>query len=918
MRIRLLGTVGAVTDRGEPVDVGPAKCQALLAALALSAGTAIPAWRLVELVWGAAPPRTADRTLQSYVSRLRKGLGERTLVRVGSAYRLEVPADAVDVERFLRHLEAGDTVAALAEWTGYPLTGLSVPGLAATVDGLVERWLTTVAADLAGRVDTDPAAAVGPLTELTARHPFREELWALLMTALYRTGRQADALAAYRACRQRLVSELGVEPGPRLRETESLILGQDVRLAAVASGRRGNLPRRPGRLIGRDEDLKNVSDALDAYPVVTLVGPGGVGKTRLALAVAERAEQDAWLVELAEIGSAADVPRAVAGPLGINEQPGRTLTESIVTGLHARAALLVLDNCEHVVDGAAALAQAVADGCPGVRVLATSREGLGLSHGHERLVAVAPLEPAGPAAELFHERASAVAPGYDPRADGHAVEEICRRLDGLPLAIELAAARTTSLAPADLLARLDDHLRVLIGRRRSGAGRHRTLWATIGWSYDLLAPDEQRLLQRLSVFAGPFDLAAAESVGRLGGGDAVDLVGGLVERSMVVAEPGPFGRRFRLLETIRLFAAEHLAAAGGTGEAGQQHARWCLDQVTAIHRLLAGPAEAEGVARLAELWPNLRAAFGWACGARDRDLAYRLVRPVVAEIALRNRNEAGDWVERLLAITPSEDTELVIFGLEWTAQRYKMSQNPGAYDRIAARHGEPAGARVRRARACAHADYPALAASAPHAAAELRRRGDHDLAEQAEVDLGAALLFGGHFARSDAVVARLAERYRAQGPPTLRNWCLMLLAYSASFQGEHDRAAELFDEAVGVAVPNGTHGPNRLVAARTHFRRGDRPRGLRMLREHIEELMDTDNMEGVCVAAVEFITMMAEVGSLPAAAEILRYVETTGLLDGPTWATQVAGARARLAGQPAIEGCRDHREALRYMHRALR
>jgi predicted ATPase len=871
----------------------------------------------VEQVWGADPPRTADRTLQSYVTRLRKRLGAGALVRVGTAYRLDLPADAVDVVRFQRHLDRGDIDAALAEWTGHPLTGLTVPGLAATVDGLVERWLTAIEADLAVRVETDAATAIGPLTELTSRHPFREGLWALLMTALYRTGRQADALAAYRAARQHLVEHLGVEPGPRLRELESLVLRHDARLAAPADGRRGNLPLRPGRLIGRDEDLKNIDDTLAAYPVVTLVGPGGVGKTRLAVAAARRAavEDGAWRIDLTEISAAGDVPRAVAGPLGINERPGRTLTESIVAGLRARQTLLVLDNCEDVIDGAAALAQAIAEGCPHVRVLATSRDGLRLGHGHERLIAVAPLAPAGPGVELFNERASAVSAGYDPLAGRRDVEEICRRLDGVPLAIELAAARTTSLAPADLLARLDDHLPVLVGGPRTGAARHRTLRATIGWSYDLLSPPEQSLFQRLSIFAGPFDVAAAEAVG---GDAAVDLLGGLVERSMVVVEPGPLGRRFRLLETMRQFAAGHLAAAGHTGLVAERHARWCLDRVTRIHRLLAGPAEVEGVARLDELWPNLRAAFDWACAANDRRLAHRLVRPVVAEVALRNRNEIGDWVERILAITPPDDTELVIFGLAWAAQRYKLSNNPGAYDLLVDRYGEPDSPLVRRARACAHADYAALAEWARPATAELRR-GDHDLAEQAEVDLGAALLLRGHFAEGDALVGRLAERYRAQGPPTLLNWCLMLLGLSASGQGEHDRAARLFDEAVSVEIPKRTHGPNRLIEARTLFRRGDRQHGLRILHAYIEELLDTDNMQGACVAAIEFINMMTQIGRLPAAAHILRYVETTGLLDGPTWATQVADAKAQLAEvQTATEVCRDDRQALEYMRRVLR
>jgi DNA-binding SARP family transcriptional activator len=230
VQIRLLGGVIAATDGGEPVDVGPAKCQAVLAVLALSAGSPVPVARLVQMVWGEDPPRTAEKTLQSYVARLRKGLGPASIVRAGAAYRLDVDADSVDVARFQRRLASGEVGAALAEWTGAPLAGLAAHGLTGTVDALVEQWLGAVEIDLERRVETDAAAAIGPLTELTANHPFREGLWALLMTALYRVGRQADALAAYHRARRHLVEQLGVEPGPRLRELESLILGHDAQL----------------------------------------------------------------------------------------------------------------------------------------------------------------------------------------------------------------------------------------------------------------------------------------------------------------------------------------------------------------------------------------------------------------------------------------------------------------------------------------------------------------------------------------------------------------------------------------------------------------------------------------------------------------------------------------------------------------
>ncbi|MDN5747371.1 MAG: winged helix-turn-helix domain-containing protein, partial [Pseudonocardia sp.] len=651
------------------MDVGPAKCRTVLAALALSAGSVVAVSRLVELVWGEDPPRTAEKTLQSYVVRLRKGLGAGSIVRTGAAYRLAVAPDAVDVARFQRHLDAGDVASALEQWTGTPLAGLGEHGLTPVVDGLVERWLGAVEVDLAHRVETDAPAAIGPLTELTANHPFREGLWYLLMTALYRAGRQADALAAFRRARRNLVDQLGVEPGPRLRDLESLILGHDEQLVGAApSGRptgtvtfgfcevpdssglwarhrrkmavamarldelvravvarhrghvfaaggesfgaafhraddaaawavelqlevsgepwpggvevvlriglhtgetderatgyfgpaviaaariagaghggqtlvsgvtaalldrddlpdlgtyrlggdqaglrlfqlgdgehpppriegglRGNLPWRSGRLIGRDEDLDAVADALAQSPVVTLVGPGGIGKTSLALAAALGVDRRGavWLVELARIASSSDVPRAAADALEITETPGHTVSQSIAAALQAQPALIVLDNCEHVIDGAAALAQAIVSTCSGTRILATSREALGV--GGEQLVAVASLDPGGPGAELFTERARAVSATFDRHAHRADIEEICRRVDGIPLAIELAAARMTTLTPADLVDRLGHRLRLLTGGRRAGAERHRTLRATIEWSHALLTRSQQVL-----------------------------------------------------------------------------------------------------------------------------------------------------------------------------------------------------------------------------------------------------------------------------------------------------------------------------------------------------------------------------------------------------------------------------------------
>ncbi|WP_218038363.1 BTAD domain-containing putative transcriptional regulator [Acrocarpospora pleiomorpha] len=920
MRIGLFGGVTA-TVGGETVDVGPAKCQTVLAVLALSAGSVVPVPRLVELVWGDDPPRTAEKTVQSYVVRLRKALGPDSIVRTGAGYRLAVAADAVDVARFRRRLDVGDVQAALAEWTGTPLAGLDAHALTPMVDGLVEQWLGAVEADLERRVGTDVQAAVGPLTELTACHPLREGLWALLMTALYRVGRQADALAAYQKARRHLVEELGIEPGPRLRDLESLILGHDERLRG--SGHRvlplgdgaGNLPVRLGRLIGRDEDLGVVAGVLAESPVVTLVGPGGIGKTRLALAAAQMSGAAAWLVELADIASPGDVPRVVADTLEVEESSGRTLTQSIVVALRSRAALLVLDNCEHVIDGAAELAHAVAERCPSVRVLATSREPLGI--GGEQLVEVAPLDPAGPGAELFNERARAVSLTFDPQAHRDDVEEICRRLDGVPLAIELAAARTRSLAPPDLVARLGAPLRLLTGGRRTSAERHRTLRATIDWSYDLLTRPQQVLFQRLSIFAGPFDLAAAGSVAA--GADIDDLLGDLVDKSMLVAESGPFGRRFRLLESIRELAAEHLAEEGQTGLIAERHARWCRDSVADIHRLLVGPAEIEGVARLGQLWPNLRAAFDRACAAGDREAADALVRPVAAEVNLRKQSEISDWAERILAITPADDEEQIVYWLAWAAYRAMQSGDHDGYERLVRRHGRPDHPLIRYTRAYLYEDGEAQRESAAEAVAWLRRIGEDHAAALTEIaGVASGLLSVGRFEELDGFVPALVDRYRVQGPPTFLCLSLAMLGYSALLQGDADRADRFFDESASVAVPHRTVSVGKPMEARSAFRRGDRPGAFRILRSYVEELLETDYTDVARIAAVEFVNMMAAIGRLRDAARVLDYLATTGDFGALALRTLVADAAGQIAAGVVQPGQKfDARQALEYMRDVL-
>lgn len=940
VQICLLGGLRVTTDDGTPVDVGPAKQQTLLAALALSVGDAVPVARLIDVVWGESAPRTAEKTLQGYVAGLRKELGGAAIARTGAAYRLDVDPATVDVHRFRRHLGAGEADPALAEWAGTPLAGLNAPGLQPAADGLVEQWLSLVEADLERRVDTDAPAVVATLTQLTADYPFREELWALLMTALYRSGRQADALTAYQRARLHLVEELGVEPGPRLRELEGQILGQDERLrpdmrppepvVGPRSTVAGNLPARRTRLWGRDADLDGVATAVEASSVVTLIGPGGVGKTVLALAAAQGwqrgDEQDnekrVWLIELAKIGTSADVLRTVAETLGVVEGPTRTLTDSVVAALRSRPTLVVLDNCEHVIDATAALASAVANQSPDTRVLATSREGLAIAG--EQLMVVEPLDAAGAAAELFAERAGAVSRDFRLDECREVVTEICRRLDGVPLAIELAAARTRSLTPTQLLSRLDDRLRLLTRGHRTGADRHRTLRATVGWSYDLLDPAQRALFETLSVFTGPFDLTAAEAVATRDDVDAVDvdqLLGDLVDRSLVRPETGPFGRRFRLLETLRQFAAEQLCAHGDPDEVARRHARWCRDQVAAVHGLLTGPGEVQGVARLAELWPNLRAAVDWACNDGDVALADALVRPIAPEVNMRRQAEIGDWAERILELLPPEDGDMTVFWLSWAVNRHMQAYDDEAYERVIGRYGYTDHPLIRYTHAYLYEDDEETADASPAAVAWLRDQGEHKAAGLVEVaGVAAGMLGQGRFAELDALATQMRERYETQGPPTLLYWALGLLGFSAQFQGRHDDAARFFTESGGVDIPPGTYLVNRPIEARLMFEQGQRSRAFRMLRDHVDALLDTDYVDVARMVAVEFVSMVAAVDRVVEAARVLDYLDTTGRFGVLVRETFLADAVRRITAEQTCpeEGVPlDGRRALIYMRDVL-
>ena len=392
-----------------------------------------------------------------------------------------------------------------------------------------------------------------------------------------------------------------------------------------------NLPLQTTSFVGREEDMAGVIDALGEARVVTLTGVGGVGKTRLAVQVAaevlDRFEGGAWLIELGPLSDAAGLPEVVAAALGVQPRQGLSIADSVVEWLRVKELLVIFDNCEHVIGAAARMVDAIVTACPRIRVLATSREGLGLRG--ERQLTVPSLDVANESVQLFTQRAHEASSGFALDAStAPAVDQICARLDGIPLALELAAARTRMMTPSEISARLDERFRLLTGGSRTAVERHQTLRQAVDWSYDLLDPRERVVLDRLGVFAGGFTLEAAEATvsgDRIDSLDVFDAVGQLVDKSLVVADRDGDMTRYRLLETIRQYALERLDDAQMTDTIRRRHATWCAGFVAQASVGLQGPGEPAWLERVDGEIDNLRAALTWATGADDAELSLSLI-----------------------------------------------------------------------------------------------------------------------------------------------------------------------------------------------------------------------------------------------------------------------------------------------------
>ena len=688
MEFRILGPLEVVSDdRVVPLDAR--KPRALLAILLLRANEPIPRDRLIEELWAGRAPASAAKVLQTYVSQLRRTLGVDVIQTVSSAYEIRADAGSFDLLRFERLVanargslpaEANAMLRdALSLWRGPPLAEFAYepwaqPEIARLEELRVEALQERIETDLALGV---AAPLVPELELLVGRHPLRERLRAQLMLALYRSGRQAEALAAYRDARRSLVETLGIEPTLVLRQLERSILDQDPALDVVTAEPSADGAARAGlsvessssSFVGRTRELREIRALLrrEEVRLLTLTGAAGSGKTRLAVEVTSGFEGKATTAVLVELGRIADaglVARTIADELGVQERSGHSAHEALLEYLAGRQALLLLDNFEHVQESASFVRELLA-GAPGVRLLVTSRAPLGVPE--ERVYPVPALElpdraqrPPLPeldgieAIRLFVDRARAARPDFElSETNAESVIELCVRLDGLPLALELAAARCNLLSPGALLERLGSRLDLLKAAPGSGlAERQWTLRGAIEWSYDLLPPTEQQLFTSLAVFVAGFTLEAAERVAEQPDLDVLEGIESLLRNNLLTTErAGGDEPRVGMLETLREYARERLAARGDGEAVRRRHAGFYLVLAEAAEPGLLGPQQRQWLERLDSERENIRAALTWAVDAGEAETGLRIASALWRFWQLRNHEQEGrEHLEELLAL----------------------------------------------------------------------------------------------------------------------------------------------------------------------------------------------------------------------------------------------------------------------------
>jgi predicted ATPase/DNA-binding SARP family transcriptional activator len=914
MDFRILGPVEVVAE-GRVVALDAAKPRALLAILLLHPGEPVSSERLIDDLWAGSPPATAGKVLQAYVSQLRKALGNEVIVTGAAGYQLVVEPDGLDLHRFERLVseareaeppaKARRLREALLLWRGPPLADFAYePWAQAEIGRLAELRLST----LQDRIDADLALGldgelVGELELLVTEHPLSERLRGQLMVALYRSGRQADALAAYRAARVTLVETLGIEPGPALRRLERAMLDQDPELdvtspvptAAESARPSPSLRARSTSFVGRKRELREILALLSNGDVrlLTLTGPGGSGKTRLAVeataGLGDEFPDGVVLVELAPIGDPDLVAAAIADRLGVGDRPGQEPAEALAAHLHGRRALLVLDNFEQLLAAAPVLAELLA-GAPDVTFVVTSRAPLGISE--ERIYPVPALELPEPsltrqperlrrieAVRLFVERARDVRPDFElTEANADAVAELCLRLDGLPLALELAAARIKLLSPSQILLRLGGRLDLL--KAAPGAGmpeRHRTLRAATEWSYDLLTAEEQVLFTSLAAFVGGFRLDGAGAVAGELGLDVVDGVESLLNNNLLQTEPMAGGEpRFGMLGTIREYALERLSERGDGDDVRRRHTGFYRALAEAAEPALLGPHQLRWLERLDAEIADIRAALTWAAESGEAEVGLRIGAALWRFWHLRGiETEGRERLERLLA--------------------------------------QRSGSKVARAKAQARVaslalmqgDHEAVRRFGEASLLVHRRVGDEQEVASMLGVLVLSSLATGEVDRAHELAEEGLEVARRTGDLSIEAYAAMSAGVVLAHRGELEEAERLLGESVRLARQLGNV---RSVAMWTRalggiaLTRGDYPKARMLLEESLDIHRTLGDPWGISHSLSRLALVSLETHDMDAsrrlAAESLAIERETGDRPGQIFNFEVLGTLAASVGRP--------------------
>lgn len=684
VQVDVLGPLRVRAD-DQDLDLGGPRNRALVARLALDAGRPVAATTLIDDLWGLDVPADATNALQSIVSRTRRRLPDGALDSTPAGYVLQcVSVDALEFER----LVAGGRVdEALRLWRGEALADVAeFPFAPSAAHRLGELRLTAVESSLRDRVrSTDDLAVIAELAELTTAHPYRDSFWVLYLTALAAHGRANEALTAYDRLRGMLAEELGADPSPELQELHLSILRGE-------HGARRNHPALPSALtsfVGREGAIADLQAALVDHRLVTILGPGGAGKTRLAVETARAALdrfEDVWLTELAPVTGSDGILQAILSAMGLLEvsvldrpstAPRPDDRTRLIDAVHDVEGLLLLDNCEHLVGAVAEIAEDVLAHAPKLRILATSREPLRIIG--EFAYQLSPLTMPHPgstideamehsAIQLFVLRAQAVDQSFALTDETMpAVLEICARLDGQPLAIELAAARLRTLTAPQVAARLSDRFRLLTGGSRTALPRHRTLRAVVEWSWDLLEDAERDLAERLAVFPGGVTTESAAAVS-VAGDRTEELLESLADKSLLVPVRGETPR-FRMLETLREYGVERLVERGTAEAVREAHLRYFLDIAEQQGTRLRGGDQVAAVRMMDLERANIMAALRFAVDRQDRPDAARLVSALAWYWSIRSQHvEACSWADTVLALPGEADpaSEICIQALSLT------------------------------------------------------------------------------------------------------------------------------------------------------------------------------------------------------------------------------------------------------------